>query len=166
MNSVKSSDFMSPRGALAMLCHAPRARILCKKYHAGDMRARRRERMSKSFQSRRHHRHRRWPCRRCRHHRRSPPSLGPLGVSCQTLGLPRATSGFLRFPGASSTRTEMPAQPLRRAGEFPSVTAIAAASAVPNRLAGVTSAPSCASTVSYVVGGRVGMGMPCLTRSS
>ena len=49
MNSVKSSDFMSPRGALAMLCHAPRARILCKKYHAGDMRARRRERMPKSF---------------------------------------------------------------------------------------------------------------------
>ena len=109
-NSVRSSDFMSPRGALAMLCHAPRARIHCKKYHAGDMRARRRERMSKSFQSRRHHRHRRWPCRRCRHHRRSPPSLGPLGVSCQTLGLPRATSGFLRFPGASSTRTEMPAR--------------------------------------------------------
>ena len=70
MNSVKSSDFMSPRGALAMLCHAPRARILCQKHYAGDMRARRRERMSKSFQSRRHHRHRRWPCRRRRRHRR------------------------------------------------------------------------------------------------
>ena len=45
-----------------MLCHAPRARILCQRHYAGDMRARRRERMSKSFQSRRHHRHRRWPC--------------------------------------------------------------------------------------------------------
>ena len=50
---------MSPRGALAMLCHAPRARILCKKYHAGDMCARRRERMLKSFRSRRRHWHRR-----------------------------------------------------------------------------------------------------------
>ena len=68
-NSVKSSEMMSPRGALAMLCHAPRARIHRKKYHAGDMRARRRERKSKSFHNRRHHRHRRWPCRRCRHPR-------------------------------------------------------------------------------------------------
>ena len=63
--SAKSCDFMPPRGALAMLCHAPRARILCKKYHAGDMRARRLERMLKSFQSRRRHWRRRWPCRAC-----------------------------------------------------------------------------------------------------
>ena len=46
-----------------------------------------------------------------------------------------------------------------------SVTAIAAASAVPKQLADVISVPRCASTVSYVVGVRVGMGMPCLTRS-
>ena len=230
---------MSPRGAVAMLCHAPRARILCQKHYAGDMRARRRERMSKSFQSRRHHRHRRWPCRRCRHHRRSPPSsscrhrgrrhhaiaparvtdlhrgaraparplrrAGPVpighrnrgrknsampagrsaramrfasqvswgflglrgppgaswrgswrllglpgaswgetrwglqgtpGASWGSLGCPETSWGFLgpplKLPGsscASSTRAEMPAQPLRRAGEFPSVTAVAAASA-------------------------------------
>ena len=94
------------------------------------------------------------------------PPWAPSGVSCQTLGLPRATSGFLRFPGASSTRTEMPVRRWTRGGEFPSVTAIAAASAVPNQLADVISIPGCASTVSYVVGWRVGMGMPCLTRSS
>ena len=41
-----------------------------------------------------------------------------------------------------------------------SVTAIAAASAVPKQLADVISVPRCASTVSYVVGGRVEMGMP------
>ena len=38
MNSSKSTDFISSRDALAMLCHAPRARIPCKKYHAGTMR--------------------------------------------------------------------------------------------------------------------------------
>ena len=46
-NSIKSNDFMSPRGAPAMLCHAPRARILCKKYHKVHTRAF----MSKSYQT-------------------------------------------------------------------------------------------------------------------
>ena len=34
------------------------------------------------------------------------------------------------------------------------------------RIQFLVSVPSCASIVSYVMGGRVGMGMPCLTRSS
>ena len=84
---------------------------------------------------------------------------GLLGGRGGAWGLPKP-------PGASCTRPQMPAQPLRRAEEFPSVTATAGPPAVPNQLADVTSPPSCASTVSYVVGGRVGMGMPCLARSS
>eukprot|EP00959_Pyramimonas_sp_CCMP1952_P305924 6401669-Pyramimonas_sp.AAC.1 len=60
----------------------------------------------------------------------------------------------------------MPAHPLRRAGKLPSVTTVAAASALPNQLTDVISAPGCASTLSYIAGGRVGMGMPCMSRSS
>eukprot|EP00959_Pyramimonas_sp_CCMP1952_P120929 2528442-Pyramimonas_sp.AAC.1 len=60
----------------------------------------------------------------------------------------------------------MPAQSVRRARDSPPVTAIAAASAVANHFADLTWVPSCASTVSHVVGGRARMGMSCLTRSS
>eukprot|EP00959_Pyramimonas_sp_CCMP1952_P110610 2314082-Pyramimonas_sp.AAC.1 len=61
----------------------------------------------------------------------------------------------------------MPAQPLRRARNSPSVTAIAAASAVPNHFADLISAPSCVSNVSYVVGGGWEWAChACLTRSS
>ena len=61
---------------------------------------------------------------------------GTPGASWGSLGCPETSWGFLgpplKLPGsscASSTRAEMPAQPLRRAGDFPSVTAVAAASA-------------------------------------
>ena len=104
---------MSPRGAIAMLCHAPRARILCKNYNAGDMRARRRERMSTSFQSRRHHRHRRWPCRRCRHHRRSPPSS-----SCRHRGRRHHAIAPARVTDLHRG-ARAPARPLTRVGPVP-----------------------------------------------
>eukprot|EP00959_Pyramimonas_sp_CCMP1952_P411794 8629333-Pyramimonas_sp.AAC.1 len=62
------------------------------------------------------------------------------------MGCPETSWGFLQPSwsflgptGASSTRVEMPVQPLRRAEELPSVTAVAAQSDVPNQLADVIS---------------------------
>ena len=55
----------------------------------------------------------------------------------------------------------MSAQPLRRAGNFPSVTTIAAASAVPNQLAELIMASSYASTASLCCGRTDGVSLCC-----